>query len=105
MFEYISTWDILPGVDEQAYAAYAKKVIGAALRQPGFVEFRANRSLMGSPQSRATFVWQALADWAAFAATAEYQALETEGRQFMTNTHVELWGPSPIVPEPIRPGT
>ena len=104
MIEVVMTWDILPGTDEQAYAAYAKKVIGAALRQPGFVEFRANRSLMGSPQSRATYVWQTLADWAIFAATADYQALDAESRRFVTNTHVELWGPSPIVPEPIRPG-
>ena len=104
MIEVIGTWDILPGIDEQAYAALAKKLIGTLLRQPGFVEFRANRNFMGSPRVRTTYVWQTLADWANFAASAEYQALDAEGSRFTTNGHTELWGPSPVVPEPIRPG-
>ena len=104
MIEAIYTWDILPGTDEQAYAEWAKKAIGSILRQPGFVEFRANRSLLGSPQVRATYVWQTLADWATFAASAEGQSLDAELRQFVTNYHIELWGPSPVVPEPVRPG-
>ena len=65
---------------------------------------RVHRNLLGSPQVRLTLVWQTLADWAKFAEGAERQKLDSELLQFATNIHIEHWGPSPVVPEPLRPG-
>jgi len=97
-------YDLLPGVDQQAYIEWAKKGIRLGLKAHGIVEARSNRDLLGSPQVRATYVWKTLADWAVFAEGAEWQALTTElQRSLATNVSIEIWGPSPVAPESIRP--
>ena len=73
------------------------------LQAPGIVELRANRNMLGAPQVRLTTIWETLADWAKFAESAERQELESELLAFTTNINVELWGPSPVAPEPLRP--
>jgi hypothetical protein len=103
MIEKVMTWDLLPGVDLKAYAAWARKTAETTLRQPGVVEFRANRNLLGNPQIRVAVTWKSLADWARFAESEVWRSLEVECRSFATNIRLELWGPSPIVSEPIRP--
>jgi heme-degrading monooxygenase HmoA len=104
MIEMNLAYDLLPGVDPHAWEAYAKKATAAILRAPGIVEFRAHRAIVGSPQVLTTTVWKTVADWGAFAQGAEWQALEAEMRTFVTNVRAELWGPSPVMPEPLRPG-
>ena len=104
MIELNMTYDLLPGIDQQAYQVMAKKAVGLLLQSPGLVEFRASRNVLGSPQVRATSVWQTLVDWANFNESSGWQELETEMRTFVTNLRFELWGPSPVVPEPLRPG-
>jgi heme-degrading monooxygenase HmoA len=103
MIEVDLKYDLLPGTDLQAYEAWAKKAIGTALQAPGIVEFRAGRSMLGSPHVRATTVWQTMADWANFDGSATWQAIAAELRgQFGTNISIEIWGPSPVAPEAIR---
>lgn len=102
--EVTQTYDILPGINQQSYADLARKAVAAVLRAPGVVEFRANRNLLGSPQVRTTTVWRSLADWAAARESAELQAFEAEFQAFTTNVQVQLWGPSPVQAEPVRPG-
>jgi heme-degrading monooxygenase HmoA len=63
MIEVTQTYDLLPGIDQQAYGQLAKKAVAAMLQAPGLVEFRANRNMLGSPQVRTTAVWQSLDDW------------------------------------------
>ena len=104
MIEMNLIYDFLPGIDQEAYQAWAKKAVGSVLKSPGIIEFRANRNVLGSPQVRATSVWKTLADWANFNESSEWQELATEMQAFTKNVSVELWGPSPVVPEPIRPG-
>jgi len=104
MVESVLLYDLERGVDLQAYAAWAKKTIGAVLRASGVVEFRASRNLLGSPHVRSISVWKTLADWEKFAESDVWKAAEAELRaKFATIIHVELWGPSPIAPEPLRP--
>jgi hypothetical protein len=93
-----------PNFDQQAYGEFAKKAIGIILPSPGVVEFRAYRILLGSPQVRSTTVFQTLADWANFVDTDEWRTLQAELRAFATDLHLQLWGPSPVLPEPVRPG-
>lgn len=102
MIEVTQTYELLPTVDLGAYAAWVKKALGIVLKQPGFVEFRAHRNLLGSPQVRTTTVWQSAAEWARFD-EGDWQTLELELRRMATQLRVELWGPSAMVPEPLRP--
>ena len=104
MIEVNLSYDLLPSADEQAYAEFAKKAIGVTLQAPGLIEFRANRSLgFFSSQVRLTCVWERLSDWADFVESAPWQAIEFELRTLTTHHRVEIWGPSLLVPEPIRP--
>lgn len=104
MIEVNLTYDLLPSADEQAYAEFAKKTIGVTLQAPGLIEFRAHRNLcFSSSQVRITCGWERLSDWADFVESATWQALEFELRTFTTHQRIEIWGPSLLVPEPIRP--
>jgi hypothetical protein len=104
MIEVNKTYDLLPGIDQQAYLKYGKRAFATMLEAPGLVEIRVYRSLLGSPQVRLTLEWHTLADWARFAESPKRQRLDSELIKFASNIGVELWGPSPTVPEPLRPG-
>jgi hypothetical protein len=103
MIEKCMTYDLLPNVDMKAYQEWAKKVVGTMVKQPGMLEFRGNRNVLGSPLARTTAVWRSLEDWAKFAEGAEWRAIDAELRGFATNIKFEIWGPSPLLPEPVRP--
>lgn len=104
MIEVEFTYDFHPGIDEAAYARVAKRATSMMMRAPGFLEFRANRNLTGSPHVRRTSVWESLVHWAALNQQPEFQSITAEFRSFVTNIDVKLWGPSPLMPEPIMPG-
>ena len=98
------TYDLLPGIDQQAYLEYGKRAFATMLKAQGIVEIRAYRSLLGSPQVRLALIWQTLADWAKFTESPERQKLETELLKFATDIDIELWRHSPVVPAPLHPG-
>jgi len=102
MVEAVTYYDLLPGIDRQAYAEWGKKTVDAIVQSPGVIEWRGNRNLLGSPQVRTTTVWQTLADWARFE-EGTWPSFERELRAFATNIRTELWGPSPVISEPVRP--
>lgn len=102
MIEVTMTYDLSPGTDPQAYAAWAKDAIGIVLQQKGLVELRANRNLLGSPQSRTVSVWQSIGDWAEFN-EGQWVQLDQQLRKMATNFKVELWGASPVLPDTLRP--
>jgi heme-degrading monooxygenase HmoA len=104
MTEVELMYDLRPGTDLQAYQEWAKKAIGTVLSSPGIVEFRANRNVLGSPNIRSTTVWKSLADWGNFTESDQWTQMEMELRtKFAQDIQVHIWGPSPIVPEPLRP--
>ena len=74
------------------------------LQAPGIIEICVYRSLLGSPQIRLSLMWQTLADWVKFAESPERQKLQAELPKFATDIEIELWGPSPVVPDPLQPG-
>ena len=59
--------------------------------------------MLGSPQVRFTTVWQSLVDWAKFNESAEWQEAWAEMIPYLENLRIEIWGPSPIVPQSLRP--
>jgi len=103
MIEVAFTYNFRPGIDEKAYAKFARQVTAMMVSAPGFVEFHAHRNLVGSPTVRRTSIWKSLADWAKLAQTPEFQKLNAEFSTFVTDIDVQFWGPSPISPDPIRP--
>lgn len=103
MIEVAFTYDFHPNIDEKAYAKVAKKATAMMLQAEGFVEFHAHRNLTGSPHVRRTSIWKSLKHWAALAQQPEFQDVTAEFRKYVTNLQVTLWGPSPLLPEPIKP--
>lgn len=103
MIEVAFTYDFIPNFDVATYTKVARSATQIMLSSKGFIEFRANRNLMGSPNVRRTSVWQSFSDYAAMAQSPEFQKVTQEFRKFVTNIDVQIWGPSPISPDPIRP--
>jgi heme-degrading monooxygenase HmoA len=102
MIEVAFTYNFHPGVDQQAYTRFAKRVTAMMVEAPGFIEFHAHRNLVGLPQVKRTSIWESLADWAALAEQPEFQKLTTEFSTYVRDLQVHFWGPSPISPEPIK---
>jgi hypothetical protein len=102
MIEVAFTYDFLPGIDQAAYAKFAKRATAVMVSSKGFVEFRAHRNLIGSPQVRRTSVWETFADWAKLVESPEFQNLTVEFRTYVTNIDIQIWGPSPLTPTSIR---
>jgi antibiotic biosynthesis monooxygenase (ABM) superfamily enzyme len=96
-------WDLHPD-KKDAYEAWAKTALPTFLTVPGLVEFRAYRPVTGTSQIVTTYEFADLTSWATWYAHEEIQKAINERRAFTVNEVSELWGPSPIVPEPIRPG-
>ena len=102
MIECDLMYDLLPNVDAKGYGEWATKTIGIMAKQPGMVEFRANRNVLASPQVRTVSVWQTMEDWTKFNQGA-WQSIQVELRGFAGNISIELWGPSPVLAQPVRP--
>lgn len=102
MIEAVLTFDLLPNSDLKAYQEWVAKLGSTMANQPGVVEFRANRNILGNPIGRSVTTFRSLEDWAKFT-DGPWQQIAHEFRGFATNIRVELWGPSPLLKEPIRP--
>jgi len=103
MVLYVMKWDIHPDKVE-AYLKWSQSAIQRTLAVPGVVEFRAYRGVTGAPQVVVTYEFADLAAWAAYYAHEDIQKVLDELRTLTLNVTTELWGPSPVVPRPIRPG-
>jgi hypothetical protein len=97
-------YDLISGVDDKAYEGWMKRAIVPVLKSEGIVEVRAYRNLLGSPQVLVVMVWKSLTDWARLAEGAEWGALVNELRgSLATHLRIDIWGSSPVVPEPVHP--
>jgi hypothetical protein len=68
------------------------------------VELRGYRAATGSSQIVATVEFANMGDWAAWHSHETIQQILVEMRTVAINLTSELWGPSPMTPEPVRPG-
>ena len=103
MVLYCLKWDIRPDKAE-AYAAWAQGAIQRTVGAGGVIEFRGYRPASGTSQVVVTYEFTDMAAWAAWYGHDDVQQVFTEVRTVANNVTLELWGPSPIVPQPIRPG-
>ncbi len=103
MVLYVSKWNINPDKVEE-YGKWAQSAVQRLLAGPGVVEFRAYRGATGGHQVIVTFEFTDMAGWAAWQADEGVQQVNAELFVMGLNVTSELWGPSPVVPQPIRPG-
>lgn len=86
-----------------AWAEYAKVNVPVLLSIPGLVELRGYRTIAGSAQLVITEEFADLAAYAAWRAHPEAERVWVESHTYLENISLELWGPSPVSPTPIRP--
>lgn len=103
MVLYVMQWDIHPDKVE-AYLKWTESAIKRTLAVPGVVEFRAYRPATGTSQVVITYEFADMAAWAAWDTDEDIQKVMAELHTLALNVNTEVWGPSPVVPEPIRPG-
>jgi antibiotic biosynthesis monooxygenase (ABM) superfamily enzyme len=103
MVLHVTKYDIHPDKLE-AYQKWTEGAIKRAVGVPGVVEFRAYRPVTGSSQIVTTYEFADLAAWAGWNSSADMQKLNGELHTLALNVTNEVWGPSPVVPVPIRPG-
>ena len=106
MIEVHITYNLLPQSDPAAYSEWQRKAIIPVMKRKGFVELKAHRNMLSSPQILLITVWETLPDWARFAESGYWgELLEELVTSIATNVDIRIWGPSPVVPEPLRPPT
>ncbi|GIK43940.1 MAG: hypothetical protein BroJett011_77730 [Chloroflexota bacterium] len=103
MVLYCLKWNIHPDKLE-AYAAWTKGAIQSTLVAGGVTEFRGYRPASGAFQVVVTYEFEDMAAWATWHDVEAVQTVLAELRTLATDVTTELWGPSPLVPQPIRPG-
>ncbi len=103
MVLYVQKWDIHPDKVD-AYLKWTEGAIKRVLAIPGVVEFRAYRGGPGASQVVITYEFADMAAWAAWYSSEDVQKVRAEAGTLTLNLTNELWGPSPVVPAPIRPG-
>ena len=87
----------------EAYTKWTEGAIKTTTGTPGVVEFRAYRTATGPAQVVTTYEFADFAAWAAWYASAGVQRVFTEMHTVAVDVDADLWGPSPMVPAPIRP--
>ena len=103
MVLYTMKWNIHPDKTEE-YMAWAKGAIQRTLGVGDVIELRAYRPASGVFQVVLTLEFADMAAWSNWYSTEVVQTVFVEMRTLTTNATTELWGPSPVVPQPIRPG-
>jgi antibiotic biosynthesis monooxygenase (ABM) superfamily enzyme len=104
MYLYVLRWDINPSKSED-YENWAVKAIRRSISIPGVVEVRAFRPIAGQSQVVVTFEFQDFEAWTDWFNDQQVQAVFNELFSMAINVHRELWEPSPLIAEPIRPST
>jgi hypothetical protein len=89
----------------EAYNAKSREWIGTVLKQPGLKEWRAFRNpFRVTPEVMAIQEFDSLSSCLAFIESEDYAKINAEMKAMgCTNYSVQLWGTSPIAPEPLRP--
>jgi heme-degrading monooxygenase HmoA len=102
MVLWVMKWDIDPA-QKESYGEWAQDAIANVVGAGGVVEFRAYRPVTGSRRVAVTIEFADLAAWQAWYESEPMQELFAD-TSIQQNLETELWGPSPLLPQPIRPG-
>lgn len=102
MVLYVIKWDVHPDKREE-YLNWTRQAIPRSAQVAGVVEFRAYRAASGDSQIIVTYEFDNMVEWANWQKHEDVQLVLTELHTMGLNVKLELWGPSPVVPKPIRP--
>jgi quinol monooxygenase YgiN len=102
MVLYVMKWDAHPDKWE-TYLKWAQSAIKRTISVSGVVEMRAYRPATGGSQIVATYEFADMESWAAWNENEDIKRVMEELHTLALNIHTELWGPSYVVPKPIRP--
>jgi quinol monooxygenase YgiN len=86
----------------EAFQAWVQQTIPRILGLAGVVEFRAYRPASGSWQVVSTTEFSDMAAWASVVSGDVWQQINNELHTLALDITVEVWGPSPVVPKPLR---
>ena len=103
MVLYIYRYSIHPDKTD-TYLKWTEGAIKTLLAVPGVVELRAYRTAAGPGQLVVSWEFKDMTDWAAWYSHETVQKMIAELHTLAVGVTTELLGPSPVVPEPIRPG-
>jgi heme-degrading monooxygenase HmoA len=88
----------------QSYIDWTQKVVEMVRNAQGFVELRASRNILGSPQIKVTTVWTSMSAWAKFVQSDMWQkALRELSYEYATNIDISVWTISPLLEQIIGP--
>ncbi len=99
---YVSKWNIHPDKVE-AYNEWTRKAIRKTVGAPGVVEFRGYRVAAGSHQVVTTYEFADLTALGTWLSNPDVDEMRAELRTLANDVTDEIWGPSQIVPAPVRP--
>ena len=103
MVLWIMKWDINPAKVD-SYGEWAQGAIPKVIGAGGVVEFRGYRPVTGGHRVVTTTEFADLTAWQAWYESEAVQNVLADMASMALNLETELWGPSPVVPQPIRPG-
>lgn len=98
----VMKWNIHPDKTEE-YLKWTESAIKRTLSTPGVVEFRAYRAATGASQIVTTYEFADMTAWAAWHSDENVKKVLDELHTLTLDISIEIWGPSPVVPQPIRP--
>ena len=102
----ILSWDLPPAEQIETYNEKARTSwIPSVLKQPGVKDFRAYRNpYQTSPQVMIHTEFDSLASWLKWVESEDYAAVVSDLRAVgCTNISAQVWGASPVLPEPLKP--
>lgn len=102
MLLYVVRWDI-PAEQSDDYLGWVRSAIKRTTSVPGVIELRSYRPVAGETQVVTIFEFNDFESWSAWFNHQKVQTVFEEMFHMVTNVRRELWEPSPILPEPIRP--
>ena len=103
MIEVHLMYDVMPGINEQEYFEWMKKSIVPALKSRGMVEVRAHRGIKENQTVLVVGSWEKLEDWTEFSQSEGWNSfMNPLQNTFARNLRIEVWGPSPVIPTPLR---
>lgn len=103
---YTVEWNVVPDKWD-AYMDWAfgdDSALQRLLAKPGLVKYTGYNALTGSYDLIATLEFPDLATWADWRSHEDVQRIHSELWNFASHIGTELWGPSAIVPKPIKIG-
>ena len=102
MVLYVMKWDIRQD-KAGGYGKWATSALQRMLSAGGVVEFRAFRPVSGASEVAVTYEFADMTGFARWYQSEAVQHVVQESREYCENMATELWGPSPVVPKPVRP--